>query len=162
MAWLPDLKQKEYDDGSRRVEPGNLGLRLYYRAFHWDVDTDEGEDSVTFTSRTSEDRYAKVFVEMVDWEIDDAGKFLDSLVSSYLDSVNLNNVQFIGSGKREVQELPAITIRYSGSSEGVVFYWQTTSVYVERRMLTFHTWMGTPNWNSMDNLTADFLGKFRF
>ena len=159
---LPDLKQKEYAEGSRQVEPGNLGLRLYYRAFHWDVATDEREGSVTFASRTSEDRYAKVFVEMVDYEIDDVGKFFEMLRSNFLESIALDNVEFIGSGRREVQESPAITIRYSGSSDGMVFYWQTTAVYLEGRVLTFHTWMGTPNWSSMDNLTADFLGKFRF
>ena len=159
---LPNLRQKEYAEGSRQVEPGNLGVRLYYRAFQWDVDTDEREGSVTFVSRTSENRYAKGFVEMVDYEIDDVGKFFELLRSNYLDSVKLDNVQLIGSGRREVQESPAITIRYSGSSDGMVFYWQTTAVYLESRVLTFHTWMGTPNWSSMDNLTADFLGKFRF
>jgi hypothetical protein len=159
---LPDLKQKEYAEGSRPVEPANLGLRLYYRAFLWDVDTDEGEGSVTFGSRTGEERYAKVFVERIDYEIDDVGRLLEALPSNFLDSVKLDNVQLIGSGRREVQESPAISFRYSGSSAGIRFYWQTTAVCIEDRLLTFHTWMGTPTWSSMDNLTADFLGQARF
>jgi len=158
---LPAVMELSDRSGLRELNPSGLGVYIGFRAFQWGHSEQQG--GVTFTSKRGSNRYAKLFVEELEYQVSEAETVLTSTMDAYLEAMTgLDNVEKIEFGFRDVQGLGSISFRYSGFSGGIKYYWYTTLVLDGKHMVTLHTWDLDADWKSMEEVTKEFLSAVRF
>ena len=157
---IPDITQNKDAIGLRFIEPGNVGVAIGFRAFDWDVE--ESNDSATFTYKRDTEKYVKVFAESLAVEIvDDRG--ISTILNNYLESQeSYQDFSVVNTGTRRVDGKLAAWGQYSLVTEGLKFYFYTTVVSNDGRLLSLHTWSGSPDWDALENNSAEFLKNIKW
>ena len=152
----PVVRKNNDSGGLRYVQPSDLGVDIGFRAFLWNVE--ENGDGYLLNTKRGDERWVSVFVEQPEYEINgEAG--LDSILSSYLEASE--GASIISRGTREVQSFPAVWATYTQPIEEVEFYYYSTAVLFDERLVTFHTWSLQPDWQDMDETLVEFLSNIR-
>ena len=152
----PEVRKNNDSGGLRYVQPSDLGVEIGFRAFLWNVE--ENGDGYLLNTKRGDERWVSVFVEQPEYEINgEAG--LDSILSSYLEASE--GASIISRGTREVQSFPAVWATYTQPIEEVEFYYYSTAVLFDERLVTFHTWSLQPDWQDMDETLVEFLSNIR-
>jgi hypothetical protein len=104
----------------------------------------------------------KVFVESLAIEIvDDRG--ISAILNNYLESQeSYQDFSVVNTGTRSVDGKLAAWGQYSLVTEGLKFYFYTTVVSSNGRLVSLHTWSGSPEWNALENNTAEFLKHIKW
>ena len=158
---LPAIGASASLEGLRIVEPANLGITFSYKAFLYAYEHGE-EGSVTFQSLRGEERWVKIFVEELDYEITDANDFLVVAAEEYIKSLDLIDLKRLGQGMRKVQGREASWLRFSGTYNGMRIFWSTTMVYSQDRVTTLHAWAGKDDMEALEATTVEFFQNARF
>lgn len=157
---IPDITQNRDTSGLRYIELGGLGVSIGFRAFDWSVE--ESNESAIFTSKGDIEKYVKVFVETLTYEIvDDQG--ISTVLNNYLKTQESYDDFFIvDKGTRNIGGNLAAWGQYSLVSEGLKFYFYTTAVSNNGRLVSLHTWSGSPDWDALDANAVEFLKNIRW
>ena len=156
----PDITQNKDTSELRFVEPGDLGVAIGFGAFDWDVE--ESSDSAIFTYKGDTEKYMKVFVESLAIEIVD-DRAISAILNNYLESQeSYQEFSVVNTGTRSVDGKLAAWGQYSLVTEGLKFYFYTTVVSSNGRLVSLHTWSGRPEWNALENHTAEFLKNIKW
>ena len=157
---IPDITQNRDTSGLSYIEPGGLGVSIGFRAFDWSVE--ESDESAIFTSKGDIEKYVKVFVETLTYEIvDDQG--ISTVLNNYLKTQESYDDFFIvDKGTRNIGGNLAAWGQYSLVSEGLKFYFYTTAVSNNGRLVSLHTWSGSPDWDALDANAVEFLKNIRW
>ena len=156
----PDITQNKDTSELRFVEPGDLGVAIGFGAFDWDVE--ESSDSAIFTYKGDTEKYMKVFVESLAIEIvDDRG--ISAILNNYLESQeSYQDFSVVNTGTRSVYGKLAAWGQYSLVTEGLKFYFYTNVVSNNGRLVSLHTWSGSPEWDALENNTVEFLKNIKW